>query len=135
MSGSSIRARSRISRCRNVMKLSKLVLVAGLVVPLTASAQPADAPPPPPGDGSGSAASADDAKIKELVDRELAKVLSERAAAEAAERATKEQTEKETTTGTAGSSDITGGSGFMDTRLAFTITNENLLVKPGETIP
>src|SRR5437762_4869757 len=30
---------------------------------------------------------------------------------------------------------MTGQSGFMDTRLAFTLTNENVLAKPGETIP
>jgi hypothetical protein len=34
-----------------------------------------------------------------------------------------------------GPSNLTGASGFMDTRLAFTLTNENVLVKPGETIP
>src|SRR4030095_10625399 len=31
--------------------------------------------------------------------------------------------------------DMTGQSGFFDTRLAFTLTNENILAKPGETIP
>ncbi|HEX2687025.1 MAG TPA: hypothetical protein VHN14_10425 [Kofleriaceae bacterium] len=76
----------------------------------------------------------DEAKLRELVDRELARVLTERAAKEAAERAAKEAAEKEAATGEE-ASEVKGVSGFMDTRLAFTITHENLLAKPGETIP
>ena len=68
------------------------------------------------------------------MDRELARVLTERAAKEAAEKAAKEA-EKEATAKESTDSDLTGASGFMDTRLAFTITNENILAKPGETIP
>ena len=60
-------------------------------------------------------------------------MLNERAAKEAADRAAKEQATPEPSAAAAG--DITGSSGFIDTRLAFTLTNENLLVKPGETIP
>src|SRR5262245_54925452 len=110
--------------------LTRLALFAALAAPLTAYAQPADQPTPPP----EPAQPLDEAKIKEIVDREMARVLNERAAKEAAERAQKEQAEKETATA-AGPTDLTGASGFFDTRLAFTITNENLLVKPGETIP
>jgi hypothetical protein len=76
----------------------------------------------------------DEAKIREIVDREIARVLAERGAKEAADTAAKEAVEKETTA-TEKSGDLTGASGFMDTRLAFTITNENILAKPGETIP
>ena len=114
-------------------KLLLLIVLAALSIAGPVAAQPAEPVPPPEGTGSGSS-SADEAKVKELVDREVAKVLNERAAKDAAERAAKEQTEKDTTTA-AGPSDISGASGFMDTRLAFTLTNENLLVKPGETIP
>lgn len=76
----------------------------------------------------------DEAKIREIVDRELARVLTERAAKDAAEKAAKEAQEKEAAE-VEKAGDLTGNSGFMDTRLAFTITNENILAKPGETIP
>lgn len=76
----------------------------------------------------------DEARIREIVDREIARVLTERAAKEAAERAEKEAAEKEAPQAEK-ESDLTGQSGFMDTRLAFTLTNENVLAKPGETIP
>jgi hypothetical protein len=110
-----------------------------LAAPFVAGAQPSE-PPPGPGDGSGSGSatpSADeDTRIKELVDRELAKILNDRAAKEAAEHASHEPADASTSTSAGpGGGDITGASGFMDTRLAFTLTNENLLVKPGETIP
>jgi hypothetical protein len=77
----------------------------------------------------------DEARIRELVDREIARVLTERAAQEAAERAAKEAAEKEAPQPQEKESDLTGESGFMDTRLAFTLTNENILAEPGETVP
>ncbi|MBA3542524.1 MAG: hypothetical protein H0T79_23110 [Deltaproteobacteria bacterium] len=119
---------------------------ATALVPLMATAQPAP-PPPPPGDGSAAGGlggaglvvngQVDEAKLKEMVDREIARVLTERAAKEAADKAAKELEAKETPAAPSkdGPSEITGSSGFFDTRLAFTLTNENLLVKPGETIP
>jgi hypothetical protein len=94
------------------------------VTPEAAPAPPA-APPQP---------QIDEARIREIVDREIARVLTERAAREAAERAEKEAAEKEAPRPER-ESDLTGQSGFMDTRLAFTLTNENVLAKPGETIP
>src|SRR5262245_35642475 len=104
--------------------LTRFALLAALAAPLTVYAQPAAEPTPPP----EPAQPLDDAKIKEIVDREMARILNERAAKEAAERATKEQTEKESPAA-AGPTDLTGASGFFDTRIAFTLTNENLLVK------
>jgi hypothetical protein len=119
-------------------------IAAPVVTPLVVRAQPAEPPGAPegnPGPGPGSAAPAppappviDEAKVRELVDRELARVLTERAAKEAAERAAKEAAEKEAAR-TEEAGELKGASGFMDTRIAFTVTNENLLVKPGETIP
>ncbi len=106
----------------------------------SAIAQPGEPPGAPGGvpgpgpTGQEQQTAVDEAKIREIVDRELARVLTERAAKEAAEKAAKEA-EKEATAKDAGDSDLTGASGFMDTRLAFTITNENILAKPGETIP
>ena len=129
-------------------RLTRFVVAAALaapaLAPAVASGQPAEPPGAPEGNqGSGADGVApvapvapviDEAKIRELVDRELARILTERAAKEAAERAAKEAAEKEAAT-TQESGELKGGSGFMDTRLAFTITNENILVKPGETIP
>jgi hypothetical protein len=111
--------------------LVSLVFVAAVCVPLAALAQPAE---PTPGDGSGSAAGSDDAHVRELVDREVARVINDRATKEAADRAAKETVEKETPAA-AVPTDLVGASGFMDTRLAFTMTNENFLAHPGETVP
>src|SRR5215831_15889619 len=115
--------------------LGLITILAALAVPVLASAQPAEPPPPEAGGGSGSSAAVDeDSRIREIVDRELAKVLNDRAAKEAAERAAQPASDKDASTPPA-DGELSGASGFMDTRLAFTLTNENLLVKPGETIP
>ena len=117
--------------------LRRLVFAALVVCPGIALAQPGEPPPDPAGAQPAQAqpppAGVDDAKIREIVDRELARVLTERAAKEAAEKAAREQAEREQTPDKPG--DLTGSSGFMDTRLAFTLTNENMLARPGETIP
>ncbi|MBA3392598.1 MAG: hypothetical protein H0T89_08140 [Deltaproteobacteria bacterium] len=99
-------------------------------VPTGAEGNPTTAPTPAPVD-------ADEARIREIVDREIARVLTERAAKEAADKAVREAAEKETATTVPADKDpdLTGASGFMDTRLAFTLTHENILAKPGETIP
>jgi hypothetical protein len=107
--------------------------VAALTAPIAASAQPG-VEPPPAAPAEPPPQPMDEAKIREIVDREMARVLNERAAAEAAERAEQERAAQDAPAA-AGPSDLTGASGFMDTRIAFTLTNENMLVKPGETIP
>ena len=122
-----------------VANLTRLVFAAVVMVPVAALAQPGG--PGSPGEGQqgpGAAPDApimDEAKIREIVDREVARILAERGAKEAADHAAKEAVDKETVASTDKNSDLTGASGFMDTRLAFTITNENILAKPGETIP
>lgn len=119
------------------MTIARLALVAALAAPLTAYAQPeaepAPAPVPAPPDEPAPPA-LDEEKVREIVDREMARVLNERAAQEAAERAAREESAK-VEAEDKGPSDLTGSSGFFDTRLAFTIANENVLVGPGETIP
>ena len=104
------------------------VTAVSLLVPSLAVAQPGAGDPVPPPAG------VDEAAVKEIVDREVARILNERAAREAAAKAEKERVEKEAPAAEK-PGDLTGSSGFMDTRLAFTLTNENVLVKPGETIP
>jgi hypothetical protein len=120
---------------------SVVFAASAALVPAVAFGQPAEPPGAPEGNqgsGAGSAAqpapAIDEAKVRELVDRELAQVLTDRAAKEAAERAAKEAAAQEAAA-TVDSGQIKGAGGFMDTRLAFTITNENMLAKPGETIP
>lgn len=102
--------------------------------PGLALAQPVTEPPAPAPAPAQPQPQIDEARVREIVDREIARVLTERAAREAAERAAKETAEKEAPPPEK-ESDLTGQSGFFDTRLAFTLTNENLLAKPGETIP
>src|SRR5262245_4436440 len=116
------------------MRALAFALATGaLCLPFVASAQPGPEGTPP----TGEQPPADDAKIKEIVDKEVARIMNERAAKEAADRAAAEQAAKDSGTQAkdAGPTDLTGSSGLMDTRVAFTITNENVLVKPGETIP
>lgn len=120
-----------------------VLLATTITVPaVVAMAQPADTGGTDTQVGSGAPVGsnagnpnpdADDTHIKELVDRELARILNERAAKDAAERAAQENEAKEHSN--VAPSDISGASGFMDTRLAFTLTNENVLTSPGETIP
>jgi hypothetical protein len=114
----------------------KLALVAVVAAaPLQVYAQqPPDADPAQP--PQPQPAAIDDAKVREIVDREIARVLTERAAKEAAEKAQKEAAERDAAKASDDKTgDLSGASGFMDTRLAFTLTNENLFAKPGETIP
>jgi hypothetical protein len=102
------------------------VLAAGFASP--ARGQPAEPPGP-----EGRLVVPDEGRIRELVDREVARILTERAAKEAAERAAKEASDKEAAASEPG--ELRGSSGFMDTRIAFTLTNENMLARPGETTP
>ena len=117
-----------------VANLTRFLLAAMMTVPVVAAAQPGAPGDVPPAPGPAAEAGVDEAKIREIVDREIARVLAERGAKEAADKAAKEAVEKETAQAEK-SGDLSGASGFMDTRLAFTITNENILAKPGETIP
>jgi hypothetical protein len=118
--------------------ISTAVLVAASlsVAPdLALAQQPGDPPPEVAPVPAPPQPQIDEARIREIVDREIARVLAERGAKEAAERAEKEAAEKEAPRVEEKERDLTGQSGFMDTRLAFTLTNENILARPGETIP
>jgi hypothetical protein len=96
--------------------------------PVPAAAPPAPVQPVPP-----PAPPLDEAKVRELVDREVARVLNERAVKDAADQAAKEAAAAPPAPVAQGN--VRGASGFVDARLAFTLTNENILAKPGETIP
>lgn len=107
------------------------IVMAVVAAPVLASAQPPPEATPAP------AQPLTKEEIEKLVNDRVTQILTERAAREAAEKAQKEQADKDAAAATtaAGDPDLTGSSGFMDTRIAFTLTNENLLAKPGETIP
>jgi hypothetical protein len=110
-------------------------VIALVIAALSAQAvaQPAPPPPPPPPPDNGTVVAPTEDRIRELVDRELARVLAERATAEAREREAREQTERDAAP--LPDNDMGGSSGLFDTRIAFTLTNENMLVQPGQTIP
>ena len=114
--------------------LRTLAFATALFAPSFALAQPGAGDPGPGSAAPPTSPAEDEAKIKEIVDKEVARILTERGAKEAADKAAKEAVEKEAASSEK-PGDLTGKSGFMDTRLAFTLTNENMLVKPGETIP
>jgi hypothetical protein len=117
-----------------------LLISSGALAQPTPPTAPAPQPPAPGTPATPvadpappSAPALDETKVRELVDREVARILSERAVREAAEKAAKEAAAP--TAGGGGTGNIRGASGFVDARLAFTLTNENVLAKPGETIP
>lgn len=91
-------------------------------------------PPPQPQPDQTQPAPIDEAKVREMVDREVARIIADREAKLAAEHKAAEETAATNAPG-AGEDYLSGDNGFMDVRLAFTLTNENMLVKPGETIP
>src|SRR5689334_19754410 len=91
-------------------------------------------PPPQPQPSVHQPAPIDEAKVREMVDREVARIIADREAKLAAEHKAAEETAASAAPG-AGEDYLSGSNGFMDVRLAFTLTNENMLVKPGETIP
>ncbi|HVV88417.1 MAG TPA: hypothetical protein VHE35_35485 [Kofleriaceae bacterium] len=105
--------------------------------PSTAPATPATTSPPGAEQGVTAEEAAEIARkaVAEALAAERARVAAE---AEAAKRA---QSDDQSAVGgpgatRAGEGDyLSGDSGFVDTRLNFTLTNENLLAKPGETIP
>src|SRR5689334_5329742 len=91
-------------------------------------------PPPQPQPDQTQPAPIDEAKVREMVDREVARIIADREAKLAAEHKAAEETAASAAPG-AGEDYLSGSNGFMDVRLAFTLTNENMLVDPGETIP
>jgi hypothetical protein len=94
----------------------------------TSVAVPAD-----PAAQAGPASAIDEARVREVVDREVARILNERAVKQAAEQAAREAAAPESRPSVQGN--LRGASGFVDVRLAFTLTNENLFASPGETTP
>ncbi len=116
------------------MRTNTLVLAAALVgAPLLAFAQPTPEPPPPPPPGLTAdevRAIADEA-ASTAVAAERARVAADRAAIEARDGVpVPPPVDAEVEDDYVG-----GGDGFTDVRLNFTLTNENILAKPGETIP
>jgi hypothetical protein len=116
---------------------SPLLALALAAIPAVAAAQPVptDPPPdttPPAGITAAEARAIADEAANAAVAAERARVAAEQqAAADAAAQADADATAAAGDTGDY----VTGGSGATDVRLNFTLTNENVLAKPGETIP
>ncbi|MBK9070821.1 MAG: hypothetical protein IPL79_07465 [Myxococcales bacterium] len=138
------------------VRILNACLLAVMLLPAVAFAQPRGAAPAP------AAPALSPEQVQALVDDAVAKALAA-AEAKAAEEATstaaadaeaKRQAEADLTARveaktvevlkaaleghkaeTKEASHLRGENGFMDVRLNFTLTNENLLAKPGETIP
>jgi len=125
--------------CAALALAPAIAFPAVAAAPRIVHAQPAQPPAGPeagrgPTPGAAAGPGIDEARLRELVDREVARILTERAAKDAAEHAAREAAERDAAAGD-DAGEIRGASGFMDTRLAFTLTNENILAKPGETVP
>lgn len=125
---------------RRALPLAVLVavgLVPGVVrAQPTGSGGPAVAPPPPPPDATPvPAPTVDEAQVREMVDREVARIIAEREAKIAAEQKAADDRAAADRPASGAEDYLTGTNGFMDVRLNFTLTNENMLVDPGETIP
>jgi hypothetical protein len=115
-----------------VRPLALAVLAAApLGVAAPAFAQPD--PSTPPGAEAGITA----AEAEEIARRAVAEALAaERAKQDEARASDEAKAAKATEDAGAHDGDyLRGAGGFTDVRLAFTLTNENLLAKPGETIP
>ncbi|HUQ07407.1 MAG TPA: hypothetical protein VM261_33170 [Kofleriaceae bacterium] len=115
-------------------------LVAGIAtlvaLPALVLAQPTPPPEPPPPQPETQTLSPDE--VRAIADEAAAAaVAAERArvAAEAAAQAPAETAPVEPPAADEGETYLTGDGGFTDVRLNFTLTNENVLAKPGETIP
>jgi hypothetical protein len=123
-----------------------LAALAALAAPAVATAQPTPPPvptpaPPPPDSPAGEQPppdpqpepAIDPAQLREMVDREVARILAEREAKLAAEA--KLQYDGAAAPKAGGEDYLSGSNGFMDVRLNFTLTNENVFVDPGQTNP
>jgi hypothetical protein len=118
--------------------VTRLRLLTALIVlaPAVAAAQPLPPVEPPVPDPQPQPAPVDEGKIREIVDREVARIMAEREAKLAAERkAADERAAGERPATDLDGDYLSGSSGFVDTRLSFTLTNENTFVEPGETNP
>src|SRR5262245_43335893 len=120
------------------MRTRHLLAAALLGLPTVALAQPTPEPPPPP---PPTTQSLSPDEVRAIADEAAAAAVAAERARVAAEKAEREAREgvpvappPETTE--AAEEDYThGADGLVDGRLNFTFTNENLLTKPGETVP
>ena len=133
-------------------RFSQLLALALFAVPAVATAQPVPTPPPPPpqpADPPAATVTLTAEQVRAIADEAAAAaVAAERARQESEnERARLEAGTSGPVTAAPGAAEaatlaekdgedyITGSGGFTDVRLNFTLTNENMLAKPGETIP
>jgi hypothetical protein len=118
-------------------------LLAAAITPLfvaSLAAAQAGATDPEPVTPPGAEAGLTAEEATEIARKAVAEALAEERAKQAAEAKAAEEAKASAAATDAQAHDgdysyMRGGDGFTDVRLAFTLTNENMLVKPGETIP
>ena len=146
------RPEAHVSRSLPVAVARWFVPVALGALALPAAAQPTLTPLPPPADASPPSGLTED-EVRAIAEKaaadavaaERARVAAEQAAAASVQpietKKTLAEAKAETGPGPielvsdADETYLTGADGFMDVRLNFTLTNENVFAKPGETIP
>jgi hypothetical protein len=108
-------------------------LFAALAVPSLAVAQPAAGAPAPPADQPpadppvAAPVTIDPAQLQTMIADAVAKALADDKAKAAPAPAPDAKAPD--------ASSVRGADGFVDTRLNFTLVNENILAKPGDSIP
>ncbi len=119
-----------------------LTLIGALAPAALAQPAPAPVPAPAPAPDPVAPAGLTEADVRVIAEQAAADaVAAERArvaaqtAAEAEAAAAVPAVEDAKAADAAGGDYLTGSQGFTDIRLNFTLTNENILAKPGETIP
>ncbi len=127
-----------------MIRFKQLLALALVAAPAVAFAQPTPTPAPPPPDGDGETVTLTADQVRAIADEAAAaavaaereRAAAEQAAAKDAAAVTDVATVKAATEDEKDGDDYAGGGdGFADVRLNFTFTNENVLAKPGETIP
>ncbi|MCE9577501.1 MAG: hypothetical protein K8W52_30410 [Deltaproteobacteria bacterium] len=118
------------------LALASALFAALAAAPTVAFAQPAAGEPAPPAPTDTPSEPAPPAPAITIDPAQLDALI-----ADAVKKALAEQQEKEKSItepvapDAAAASPLRGDDGFVDTRLNFTLVNENMLAKPGETIP
>jgi hypothetical protein len=123
---------------RKRLASAAVLAAAAVLAPSFAAAQPTPVPTPPPDEDQPPEGptepvaptppdpAVEEERIRAIVQAELAAERARQAAPAEAPAAAEEPKDEDY---------LSGDNGFVDVRLNLTLTNENLLAKPGETIP
>jgi len=127
-----------VSRLASKCALVALFLgsaASAVAQPAPPPAPPAPPPAPAPAPEAAAPAPVDEQSLRAMIEQEVAKAVAAERARWEAEQAQQPPAATAPTAPPPAEPALTGDGGFMDVRLNFTLTNENILAKPGETIP